>query len=120
MTREDQIEDAADAFSRAKIVAGDINYIKEECFRQGAEWADANRWVKVEDDLPERSGCIFLNQMDDCVHVFAIWLMSNGPYPDYVRYDTRTKTWLNGNNYDIPPPFAWQYITLPEPPKAEQ
>lgn len=99
MTREEQIEDAADAFSRAKIASGNINFIKEECFRQGAEWADANRWISVEDELPPDGNCLVAYRFGvaESKFVFGRFILSRGDF---------TKV-----------PEVTHWMPLPEPPK---
>ena len=63
MTREEQIKDAATAYTKVRchmVIGGErfnnkINSINAN-FIAGAEWADANQpspWISVEDKLPE-------------------------------------------------------------------
>ena len=54
MTREEEINNAKEAFYR-KILQEGTYYDPRDCFEEGAEWADSNPkspWISVKDDLP--------------------------------------------------------------------
>ena len=54
MTREEEINNAKEAFYR-KILQEGTYYDPRDCFEEGAEWADTNPkspWISVNDDLP--------------------------------------------------------------------
>lgn len=106
MTREEQIINAANEYTKDPLFKG-ARMERIGAFVDGAEWADANRWVKVEDGLPETTNlCIVCTNEEefDLDRFTDSYGDSSGPHACFTRRNVT----------------HWQYVTLPSPPKAEQ
>lgn len=57
MTRKEQINNAAQDNAFDYFGPGGSYY---DGFNDGAEWADANRWISVEDELPNSGQYVFI------------------------------------------------------------
>lgn len=55
MNREDQIDNAARSYEQTIFIDHDPIDVEAD-FIAGAEWADNNRWVRIEDALPTEVG----------------------------------------------------------------
>lgn len=109
MTREEQIQIAAEGkyipdVSTTRYIGMTYDAMmyshNRSAFIEGAKWADANRWVRVEDGLPE------LN----------VEVIVYSPKYKGFRIDV-VKDFDGGVQFFYGHITHWQYITLPEPPK---
>lgn len=106
MTREEKIKQATTAYEQSTSFE-DFPGDKNRAFAAGAEWADDNRWVKVEDGMTLEGGryLVWVEQVNDLGIECFFWNCSYTPmhgFTDGVK------------SYNV------THYQLVEPPKAEQ
>lgn len=112
MTREEQIEFEANlapvklgwGIPDGTAESGDI----ATAFRMGIEWADANRWISVEDELPE---------IDVEYPSYSISVIVINHCGDWSKgyWSFNDELWITENYGSIHEITHW--MPIPEPPK---
>ena len=110
MTREEEINNAKEAFYR-KILQEGTYYDPRDYFEEGAEWADnhpKSSWISVKDDLP----CNHEELLNAKYQTKEVFVLKFGGFPD-VDYMLK----VNGKWIWVAYENSKFWFPIPEPPK---
>ena len=113
MTREEEINNAKEAFYR-KILQEGTYYDPRDCFEEGAEWADnhpKSPWISVKDDLP----CKHEELLDAKYKTKEVFIIKTGNSfdIDYMLKVNGKWRWFSYENTKF-------WMLIPEPPKKQE
>ena len=110
MTREEEINNAKEAFYR-KILQEGTYYDPRDCFEEGAEWADnhpKSPWISTKDDLPCNHEELLINK--GVTKKVVVLKFGGFPGVDFMLRVNGEWIWFAYENSKF-------WMPIPEPPK---